>query len=195
MSAMASQIISLTSFYSTVYSRCRSKTLSTLRVAGLCEENSPMAGEFPAQRASNMENVSTWWRHHGQNRPVSNRKGKQQSANRGYIVWMYCIYQYVFNTKLLSRCILFRRQWLRAIIAWWDPIYCFHTKSVIRRSCSGSIVRRHYMETLSVLLDLCEGIHPSLVAEAVQRISTIAQFSDGITSFTMDRISSDIIWI
>ena len=44
--------------------RCRSKKTSKLRVTGLCEENSPVAGEFPAQRASNAENVSIWWRHH-----------------------------------------------------------------------------------------------------------------------------------
>ena len=27
--------------------------------------NLPVAGDFPAQRASNAENVSIWWRHHG----------------------------------------------------------------------------------------------------------------------------------
>ena len=41
-----------------------SKKTSKLRVAGLCEENSPATGEFPAQMASNAENVSIWWRHH-----------------------------------------------------------------------------------------------------------------------------------
>ena len=25
----------------------------------------PLTGEFPAQKASNVENVSVWWRHHG----------------------------------------------------------------------------------------------------------------------------------
>ena len=33
-------------------------------VTGLCEGNSPVTGEFPAQRASNAESVSIWWRHH-----------------------------------------------------------------------------------------------------------------------------------
>ena len=41
-----------------------SKETSKLRVQGLCEGNSPVTGEFPTQRASNAENVSTWWRHH-----------------------------------------------------------------------------------------------------------------------------------
>ena len=43
----------------------RSKKTSKLRVTGLCVGNSPGAGEFPAQMASNAENVSIWWRHHG----------------------------------------------------------------------------------------------------------------------------------
>ena len=44
--------------------RHRSKNTSKLRVTGLCEGNSPMTVEFPAQRASDAENVSIWWRHH-----------------------------------------------------------------------------------------------------------------------------------
>ena len=35
--------------------RRRSKKTSKLRVTGLCEGNSPVTGEFPAQRASNAE--------------------------------------------------------------------------------------------------------------------------------------------
>ena len=35
--------------------RCRSKKTSKLRVTGLCAGNSPLTGEFPAQRASNGE--------------------------------------------------------------------------------------------------------------------------------------------
>ena len=50
MSAMAFQITSLTIVYSTVYSRRRWKKTSKLRVTGLCEGNSPVTGEFPAQR-------------------------------------------------------------------------------------------------------------------------------------------------
>ena len=41
------------------------KETSKLRVTDLCEGNSLGTGEFPAQRASNAENVSIWWRHHG----------------------------------------------------------------------------------------------------------------------------------
>ena len=42
----------------------RSKITSKLHVTGFCAGNSPLTGEFPAQRASNVENFSIWWRHH-----------------------------------------------------------------------------------------------------------------------------------
>ena len=57
MSAIASQITSLTIGYSTVYSGAdQSKHQSSASLA--------FHGEFPAQMDSNAENVSIWWRHH-----------------------------------------------------------------------------------------------------------------------------------
>ena len=44
--------------------RRRWKKTSKLCVTGLCSGDSQGPGEFPAQRASNAENVSIWWRHH-----------------------------------------------------------------------------------------------------------------------------------
>ena len=44
--------------------RRKSQRTSKLRITSLCEGNSPVTGEFPAQRASNAENVSIWWRPH-----------------------------------------------------------------------------------------------------------------------------------
>ena len=44
--------------------RRRSKKTSKLRVTGLCARNSPVTGKFPAQMASNAENISIWWRYH-----------------------------------------------------------------------------------------------------------------------------------
>ena len=63
-SLKASLIRNVSNIYSTVCSRTSKKT-SKLRITGLCEGNSPVTGEFPAQRASNAEKVSFWWRHHG----------------------------------------------------------------------------------------------------------------------------------
>ena len=64
MGTMASQITSLTSVYSTVYSDADQQRKSKHRVTGLCAGNSPGTGEFPAQMASKVEKVSIWWRHH-----------------------------------------------------------------------------------------------------------------------------------
>ena len=64
MGTIASQITSLTIVYSTVYSGAVSKKTSKVRVTGFCVGNSPGNGEFPAQMASNAENVSIRWRHH-----------------------------------------------------------------------------------------------------------------------------------
>ena len=44
--------------------RRRSKKTPRLRVTDHCAGNLPGTGEFPAQRASNTENVIIWWRHH-----------------------------------------------------------------------------------------------------------------------------------
>ena len=65
MGARASQITGVSIVYSTVCSGADSKKTPKLCVTGLCEGNSPMTGESPAQRASNAEKVSIWWRHHG----------------------------------------------------------------------------------------------------------------------------------
>ena len=64
MSAIASQITSLSIFLFNCLFRRSSKKTSKLCVTGLCAGNSPGTGEFPAQMASNAENVSLWWRHH-----------------------------------------------------------------------------------------------------------------------------------
>ena len=40
------------------------KKTSKLRVTGPCAGNLPVAGEFHAQKASNAEFFSIWWRHH-----------------------------------------------------------------------------------------------------------------------------------
>ena len=62
MGAMVSQITTLTIVYSTVYSGA-DQWKQNLRITGLSVGNSSVTGEFPAQMASNAENVSVWWRH------------------------------------------------------------------------------------------------------------------------------------
>ena len=64
MSAFATQITSVSIVCSTVGSGADKKHKKN-RVTGLCLGNLPVAGEFPAQKASNAGNVSIWWRHVG----------------------------------------------------------------------------------------------------------------------------------
>ena len=63
MGATASEITCLAIVYSDFYSGAdqrKHKSSASLAFAG----NSPATGAFPAQVASNSENVSIWWRHH-----------------------------------------------------------------------------------------------------------------------------------
>ena len=63
MDEIASQITSLTIVYSAVYSDAdQRKHQSSASLAFVWEFT--FTGEFPAQMASNAENVSIWWRHH-----------------------------------------------------------------------------------------------------------------------------------
>ena len=64
MTTMASQITSLTIVYSTVYSGADQRKHQSSASLAICAGNSPETSEFPAQMASNAENVSIWWRHH-----------------------------------------------------------------------------------------------------------------------------------
>ena len=59
MGAIASQITSLTIVYSTVYSDADQSIHQSSASLAFWPD------EFPAQMASNAENVSIWWRHHG----------------------------------------------------------------------------------------------------------------------------------
>ena len=64
MGTMASQITSLTIVYSTACSDADQRKYQSSASLAFLQGNSPGTGEFPAQMASNAENVSIWWRHH-----------------------------------------------------------------------------------------------------------------------------------
>ena len=65
LSAMASQITSLAFVFLPFIQGTDQTKLQSSAALALCEWNSPLTGEFLAQMASNAENVSIWWRHHG----------------------------------------------------------------------------------------------------------------------------------
>ena len=70
--------------------RRRSNKTAKFRVTGLCAGNSPVTGEFPAQRASYAESVFIWWRHHGMisftfwKRLFSSTWGKRKTLLQGH---------------------------------------------------------------------------------------------------------------
>ena len=73
----------------------KSKKTSQLRVTDLCAGNSPVTGEFPAQRASNAENVSIWWCHHVLTILENYHKRKQ---SKWFDMYMYAIWFLWFLT-------------------------------------------------------------------------------------------------
>ena len=75
MDAMASQIISFTIAYSTVYSGADQRKHQ--RSASLAF----VTGEFPAEKDSTAENVSIWWRHHGRGIRSSLSKFRNDTGN------------------------------------------------------------------------------------------------------------------
>ena len=76
--------------------RRRSQKTSKLRVTGLCAGNSPLTGEFPAQMASNADNVSIWWRHHVW---THNRTKHNGTARQFYgMHWVFCLQRHSILT-------------------------------------------------------------------------------------------------
>ena len=69
--------------------RRRSKKTSKLRVTGPREGNSLGANEFPAQKASNAQNVSIWWRHHDDEIGITTtRKGARVVLLCFILLWL-----------------------------------------------------------------------------------------------------------
>ena len=86
--SMASQTTGVSNVWSTICSGRDKKTLK-LRVTDLCERNSKVTSEFTAERASNAENVSNWWRHHA---ALSGVLGETHSSDIGVIaVQLWCV--------------------------------------------------------------------------------------------------------
>ena len=79
--------------------RHRSKKASTLRVSGLCEGNSPVTGEFPAQKASYAENISVWWRHH------NTETGTKRLSFVRYLINILSLHKLFILTQILVRSV------------------------------------------------------------------------------------------
>ena len=106
------------------------KENAKLRVTGIREGNSPMTGEFPAQRSSNAENVSIWWRHYGDlpmiftsdaHRKYLNLANRLTSDQNCFSLRYFLHAHMCFNTRIEENL----HQWLIAplsIRTVWDDI-------------------------------------------------------------------------
>ena len=85
--------------------RRRSKRTSQLSVAGLCEGNSPVTGEFPAQRSSNTENVSIWWRHH-EKADITSRARHAANSVIFHFVTHYYLWSFIGKHQMYGPIVL-----------------------------------------------------------------------------------------
>ena len=98
----------------------RSKKTSKLRYTGLCVGNSPVTGEFPAQKASNAENVSIWWRHHESHKP-------ETDCNSSTIQYRWEVPQSLFGSTHKQQ----HQPWL---VPHWDSNYSHQNRTVKQSS-------------------------------------------------------------
>ena len=88
-----------------------SKKISKFRVTGLCAGNSPETGEFPEQMASNAENVSIWWRHHGDRKIIYIQWLQLEFASNDHevrflFIELFCL-RYKLETLSIQTCNLY----------------------------------------------------------------------------------------
>ena len=145
--------------------RHRSKKTAKLRVTGLCEGNSPGTGEFPAQMASNAENVSIWWRHHGYSRSyVGARDMNKVFHNNPYAWWLSGIPS-TAHLKQYAPCVVLVKNFVVVIVLGTESIttatrsrtqlYAY-LWTVSRMECSHLWYicwKKYYMPTRTVRLE------------------------------------------
>ena len=138
MTTMASQITSLEVVYSTVYSD-----------AG--------TGEFPAQRTSNAENVSIWWRHHE----------KEFSQNFNHELKKFCVmgaWTHLWSSFQYQGSHLPWQAWSKVNQSWWLRIKTHLTQRFLFqmwwriRTAALLILKEWSPQTHHTLYLCCHGI-------------------------------------
>ena len=104
--------------------RHRSQKTSKLRVLGRCEENSPVTGEFYAQKASNAEMVSIGWRHYGY-RLVEKKDDRKWLKIRGFqSLYGKQITPLMWNFQFLAESLV-----SIVLLWWWVDVLILRLKS------------------------------------------------------------------
>ena len=137
--------------------RRRLKKTSTLRVTGLCAGNSPETGEFSAQRASNAENVSMWWRHHDIDASRSRRTANHMYA---FNLWFVC-HPYVTKALRCNPMLHDEQQPYESLRygeyiisyplpSWWLPI-CLYSVSGVSERGGALSASRHIWQYITFI--------------------------------------------
>ena len=121
-----------------------------LRVTGLCEGNSPVTGEFPAQRAGNAENVPIWWRHHdylitrGQNCGTIIDDNQRQLIRVQIFHWNMLFRLWMLRSN--HWCCWTERATSHYLIQWWS-VSAMHICYIRGRWASGILcVRKKWLK-------------------------------------------------
>ena len=131
MGAIASQITSLTIVYSTVYSDADQRKYQSSASLAFVWGIHRWPVNSPAQMASNAENVSIWWRHHGH--PAGH-------------------YWENYSEETVKEACL--TLWSQDCVCWWpNPVRCLKTVKVLVRVCTGCVIEGSTKAMLSTGLN------------------------------------------
>ena len=120
------------------------ENITKLHVTGLCAGNSPVTGKFPAQRASNAEDVSIWWRHHDINIQIAIFHKEALLLSTEIYVYIYvhaiwCTYHLLFVNVI----IFFLYRLLHSELCWHTPLIYFNWYRYCNIAFCNKYVRIH----------------------------------------------------
>ena len=112
MTTVASQITILTVVYSRLFIQAQiNENIKAPRHWPLCGEFTG-TGEFLAQRASNVENCSIWWRHHAFSEHSTQNKLQQCAYFMEHYLWLTHIFYHIDDCQYYHKKIT-RSTWTR----------------------------------------------------------------------------------
>ena len=157
----------------------RSKKTSKLRVTNLCAGNSPVTGEFPAQRASNVENVSISWRHHGStaDRHLTDQGGKLILIS-SLVVSSPCDQNfcqfwnpYPWSGLTMVKCVLYGKTKL-LLLSWIQTAYMRITRLCLILHYIHRLLKRNYIFTFYVTNVVEKSMHLLVISYHYKRFET-----------------------
>ena len=138
-----------------MYSRCWLTIIYSTVYSG-ADQRKHQSGEFPAQRASNAENISIWWRHHVQPAGLDDLKHEAQPAD---VACYKRLYLYIRSLDWIKSC-------TDTEMSLWRS---FHHHVVILTTF-GAASNEHLIE-MAIFLFQCIGTFNTIVMYQLQTLS------------------------